>query len=166
MNDLDHLTPKQFFDLFLLPGKRAEATIKLSQLGHRAIPILEALFSGQARNNWGVSYSQLEAPLDCALVAIQHLGPIAKPLEPFVSELLKSSHPYAIKALGALGSLAESSIFELCICLTQNGEIALESASTLFKCGAADHPLVKEVIAQNPSISTVFDQARHWVSKG
>lgn len=95
LNSMSPTLSEQIFAAFLKPGERASATYKLASLGVDAIPILKSLFSGEAKNRWGVSYSKLGMPLDCGLLTIKLLGPLAKPLEPFIREYLHFGYIYA-----------------------------------------------------------------------
>ena len=89
---------------FLDPGDRAKAVCELEELGYEAIPILEAILNGSAKNKFGVSYNKLGMPVECSLVVIQRLGKIAKGLEPFVEHWSEQGHTYAQDALSAINN--------------------------------------------------------------
>lgn len=131
---------------FLNPAERAAATVELASLGAEAIPILESLFLGEAKNAFGVPYRLLGTPLDCALVATGRLGPLAKPVEPHLREALKSGHIYAAEALRFLGALDEKTIEALAEKLVGDVLLAAESAAALVCCGAVNHPAVENVV--------------------
>ncbi len=57
------------FERFLSPAERHIATHNLASLGTDALPILESLFSGSAKNQFGVPYSQI-GTIDCALIVV------------------------------------------------------------------------------------------------
>jgi hypothetical protein len=145
------MNPDALFERFLSPAERTLATAELASLGARAIPILELLFSGEAKNAAGVSYRLLGSPLDCALVAAGRLGPLAKPLEPYIREALDSGHIYAVEALRFLGALEEKTIEVLVEKLVGSDSLLSgESAATLVRCGAVNHPAVREVERTSP----------------
>ncbi len=91
----------EFCERFL-NADRAKATCELVDLGEPAIPILESIFNGAAKNRHGVSYNKLGMPLSCALVASGRLGRIAEPLLEYIKEQAIKEHPYAIEALEIL----------------------------------------------------------------
>lgn len=103
MPNTDPVIADQFCRSFLRPADRALATHELAALGSAALPVLRAIFSGEARNDDGIPYRQLGMPVECSLVAIKLLGATARPLEPFVRAELASGHAYAEDALRAIG---------------------------------------------------------------
>lgn len=157
--------PKDIFESFLQPGERGYATHKLANLGIDAIPILELLFSGEAKNRWGVSYSKLGTPLDCGLVTVQLLGAIAKPLEPFIRAYLQSGYLYAAPALGAIGQIDEASIIELADCLEKETNFATEAAYALCCCGVEEHEAVTKVVKSSPSASQILSSTKKYCSE-
>jgi hypothetical protein len=160
------LTPsEQIFESFIQPGERANAAHRLAELGVDAVPILKSLFNGEAKNGWGVSYAKLGAPLDCGLVTIKLLGPLAKPLEPFVRDCLHSGHVYAAQALRAIGTLDEASIIELACCLDKDADLASESAYTLCCCRAEEHEAVIAVMDSSPFASWILSSAKKSYSE-
>ncbi len=80
------------------PSDRAKAVCELVALGENAIPILKGILDGTSTNQFGIPYSKLGQPISCALVVVQRLGTIAKPLESFID----TNHPYGPDALLAL----------------------------------------------------------------
>lgn len=155
-------SPEEILESFLQPEERAIATHRLAELGIDAIPILKSLFSGEAKNRWGVSYSKLGMPIDCGLVTIQHLGTLAKPLESFVRDCLHSEHSYAAAALRAIGTLDEASIVALTGCLDKNGELAFEAAYALCCCEVEEHEAVIAVINSSPFASRILSPAKKF----
>lgn len=156
---------EEIFDSFLQPGQRARATHRLASLGVDAIPILKSLFSGEAKNRWGISYSKLGVSLDCGLVTTKLLGTLAKPLEPFVREYLHSGHIYAAEALRAIGTLDQASIVELASCLDKNTNLAVEAAYTLYCCGVEEHEVVIEVVNSSPFASQILSSVKRFYSE-
>ncbi len=153
---------ERIFESFLQPGERASATHQLADLGIDSIPILESLFSGEAKNRWGVSYIKLGMPLDCGLVTIKLLGVLAKPLELFVRECLHSGNIYAAEALREFGTLDEASIIELAACLgnNKNVNLAFEAAHTLYCCRAQEHKAVLKVVNSSPFAAQILSSVK------
>ncbi|MBX9404055.1 hypothetical protein K4L06_22380 [Lysobacter sp. BMK333-48F3] len=135
-------TGDPLFERFLQPENRVAATVQLVDRGESAVPILVSLFDGSARNQYGVAYRRLGMPLSCGLIAAGRLGPLARPLEPFLVAELRAGHPYAAEALGALGALENDSVVALADALRLDVEVALGAAAALYRCSAADHPAV------------------------
>ena len=125
------------------------------------MPILESLFSGQAKNRWGVAYAKLGC-IDCGLVTAQLLGNLAKPLEPWLREYLRAGHPYAAQALGALGSLDDASIITLAACLEQKGDVGMEAAYALCCCDTDEHEVVRRVVQASPWANFLLERARNF----
>ncbi|MES2018038.1 MAG: hypothetical protein V4484_16240 [Pseudomonadota bacterium] len=96
------LDEKYFLKAFQNPMDRARATHELAQFGELALPLLQAILNGSARNEFGVPYRNLGMPIDCALVTIQLLGFLAAHLEALVRVELANGHPYAESALAAI----------------------------------------------------------------
>ena len=136
-------TVDPIFERFLQPESCAAATVELADRGELAVPVLEALFNGTAKNRYGIPYRQLGVPLDCALVAAGRLGSLARPLEPFLRAELRGSHPYAAQALGSLGALEEDTVVALAEALCGDILIAAEAAAALVRSKASDSPVVK-----------------------
>ena len=94
----------KFSERFLIAGERAKATCELADAGEGAIPILQSIFDGSAKNKFGVSYNKLGMPLSCALIASGQLGVMATPLLTYINEQASLAHPYAIEALDIIAS--------------------------------------------------------------
>jgi len=148
------------FERFLDPGQRSVATKELADQGKDALPVLESLFDGTAKNQWGIPYRQLGTPVDCALVAATRLGPTAIPLEPYLRAEVLRGHSYAVEALVALGSLQDESIVALSSQLEADNLLAYEAASALVRAGHADHPSVKEIEARSTRAAAAVQRAR------
>lgn len=92
----------EFCERFLNAGDRAKATCELVDLGESAVPILESIFNGAAKNKFGVSYNKLGMPLSCALVASGRLGTKVETLLHYIKAQAILEHSYAIEALEIL----------------------------------------------------------------
>lgn len=149
-----------FFERSLLPDERAAAASELATRGQDALPILEALFNGEARNEWGVPYLSLGTPVDCGLVAAARLGCVAKPLEGHLRAALQRGHQYAAAALGALGTLDDASVETLAVALGRSGADAVEAAQALLRCNAIEHVAVKEAVGSSPRAVFAIEWAR------
>ncbi len=146
-----------FFERFLSPTERAKATCELAAMGKDAVPILIALFDGEAVNEWGVRYRDLGTPIDCGLVAAQRLGTGAKPLELFLRDAVLSGHRYAPAALAALGTLEEASIAALSKSLSSEDLLfSAEAAGALHVAGLINHPCVARELEISPHVLRVL----------
>lgn len=123
---------------------------ELESLGDGAIPLLEAIFSGEAKNKFGVPYRNLGLPLTRALIVARHLGPISKPLEKYLILELKSKHREAPAAIGALGNLSDDGIEALIGSLGDDILYSVEVAAVLKKCGLLNHQLVAKAVSLSP----------------
>jgi hypothetical protein len=140
-----------FFERFLSPAERAKATCELASMGKDALPILKALFDGEAVNKWGVRYRDLGMPLACSLVVARKLGPEAKSLERFLRDAVLSGHMYALAALGALGTFEEASIAALSGSLSSEDFLfSIEAAEALHIAGLTNHPSVVRELQISP----------------
>lgn len=119
----------EYYEKLLTPGD-CYVTTALAKLGVDAVPILEALFDGSAKNEWGHSYRNIGA-LGSGYVTAKLLGEVAKPLERYLREGVDKDHSYAIEALGRIGSLEDTTKISLANSLVRDS----------FK-GAA-YPLIK-----------------------
>jgi len=137
------------FERFLVPGDRAKAVVELTSRGAAALPILEVLFSGEAKNQFNVSYRACGIALECGLIVASRLGGLAKPLERYLREELHNGTVFAAHAataLGSLGKLEEASIVELAEALDQSGLLWSEAAVALVRSGELENPLVKHKV--------------------
>jgi hypothetical protein len=139
------------FEQFLSPSTMIEAEQQLLAMGDQALPMLESLLTGEAKNRFGVPYRTLGLPLRCTLEVISRLGPVAKPLERYLRDELKNGEPVAAMALGSLGQLEEASVVELAAVLqAKNWDLSLESATALVRCGATQHSAVLKAMNESP----------------
>jgi len=116
---------------------------ELEELGEGALPLLEDIFSGIAKNKFGVEYRSLGMPLTRALIVARNLGNVSKPLEHYFTDELKNMHPEAPAALGALSELEEESIEALCEALKVDLLYSIEAAAVLSKFELLNHEAVK-----------------------
>jgi hypothetical protein len=143
-----------------------EAEQELLRLGQDALPVLESLFTGDAKNQFGVPYRKLPLPLTCALEVVCRLGPVAKPLEPHLREELRNGRHTAAMALGALGSLDELSIMELAQALQAHDlNLLHEAAAALIRCRQADHELVSAVAKSSERASAALARMRKFLTR-
>jgi hypothetical protein len=156
----DVTAPDPFYERSLVPGERALAVSELTDRGLDALPVLEALFNGEARNQWGVPYERLGVPVDCGLIVAARLGPLAKPLEDHLRTRLQQGHVYAAAALGALGKLGNTSTIALAAALQQPAVASAEAAHALLCCGADEHPAVKAIVAKSPQAAQAIEWAK------
>jgi hypothetical protein len=154
-----HAAAESYFERFLNPGSILEAEKELVALGEDAIPLLELLFSGLAKNHFGVPYRQLGLPVDCGIHVALQLGSMAKPLERHLRLELRNGNPYAATALGGLGSLEQQSVTELASALTKDLNIATESAAALIRCGQITNAAVVKVVAISAMASAAIQRA-------
>ena len=159
------MTPVSLFEKFSNPSERARATAELASLGVEAIQPLHLLFSGEAKNSFGVPYRQLGMPLDCGLVVAGRLGPLAKPLEKHLREALAGGHIYAAEALGQLGTLAEESIEALVTTLVAKTDIAFESACALVYSGCSSHPAVAKAVRSSSAAAVLIGRAASYLAR-
>ena len=125
--------------------------------GARAIPALEAIFNGEAKNEHGVAYRELTLPLRCALEVATRLGPIAKPLEPFIrQELANGVFWTAAAALRGMAPLEEASIVALAEALGGDLDQSAEAAVTLMRLGHTGHAAVQRKIAASPAAERLW----------
>jgi hypothetical protein len=143
------------FERCMSPAQRSHLVVDLVSRQQEAIPLLEALFSGRAKNSNGVPYCRLGMPIDCGLVAAQRLGSMATSLEVYLRHHLSMNHPYAAPALGALGSLTAESVALLTAKLAdENPEIAVECAYALKKCG--EDQAINAASSQSPRVAAMI----------
>jgi hypothetical protein len=139
------------FEQFLDPSTMIDAEQELLVLGDQALPILESLLTGAAKNRFGVPYRSLGLPLRCTLEVARRLGPVAKPLERYLRDELRRGDHVAAMALGSLGQLEDASVVELAVVLKAgNWDLSMESAAALVRCGAVQHSAVLKVMNESP----------------
>lgn len=151
------------FDRFGDPSTMIKAEMELIGLGRKAVPILESLFNGEARNEYGVPYRQLGLPLRCAMEVVVRMGPIAKPLEPYLRDEVATDY-VAATCLRHMGSLEEDTVLVLAHALGGDGdhEMVAAAATTLVMCGAGDHPRVLAASMKSERARTWLEKARRF----
>ncbi len=95
---------QHFLTAFQTPSDRAKATYDLAAFKAAALPLLCRILDGTSKNEWGVAHRKIGIVVDCALVTVRNLGPIAKSLEDLVRAEAATGHPYAAEALAAIGA--------------------------------------------------------------
>ncbi len=150
---------KKFFERFLSPAERGKATHDLAALGLAALPILESLFSGSAKNQFGVSYSQI-GTIDCGLLVIGMLGAKAKPFERYVREWVEKGSPYAIQAMGKIGDIEEPSVMALARALLDQPHS--DASFVLVKRGEHNNPKVLAMIDDNKPALFAIEMAKRF----
>ncbi len=154
------------FERFTSTATMMEAEIELLALKEGAVPILESLLSGEAKDRSGVPWRERGLPLRCALEVARRLGPVAKRLEPYLREQLKAGHAVAAMALRSLQTLDEASIAQLAESLANTDDIDLpsESAAALIDCGYSDHPLVVAARSRSEKAAWVFARMARYLA--
>jgi len=156
------------FEIFLRsdPASYLDGEQRLIRKGKDALPELVAFFSGEARNEFGAPYRSLGKPMRCVLEAVRRMGPIAKPLEPYLRAELQLGDFVAAMALGSLGSLDEQSIIALAACLAEKGvDLSYESAAALILCGQDDHHAVTAARARSSRAEATFSRVKTYIAK-
>jgi hypothetical protein len=145
------------FEQWLSTSTMVAAEQDLVSQGDTAIPILQALLDGSAKNGYGVPYRALGLPLRCALEVAARLGPKAKPLEPLLVMDLEAGNAAAAAALGQIGQASDQAIERLARSMVSaqpvDFNLPFEAARALMRLDVATHPAVMGV----PSTS---DKAR------
>ena len=152
-----------YFERFLSPTERATATNELAELGTAALPILELLFTGKAKNNFGVPYNELIA-LDCGYITCKLLGVLAKPLENYIRVGIQKNHPYAIEAAGKLMNLEEKTIIALAEALNRN-PFGNDAAYVLVQYNEHKNVAVKAIVKDNKEATLMIGRAENYLNK-
>lgn len=141
-----------------------DAEDELLALREQAAPRLEQLFDGTSRNEWGVPYRNLV--LGVAIEVAIKLGPLAKPLENYIAAEVRNYNS-AIQALGALGSLAPTSVEVLAEVLSgENALTSTEAAIALVKCDGDFSEPVGRAVAMSETAMKHLTDARRWLREG
>lgn len=151
-----------YFERFLSPAERIVATHELAALGEHAIPILESLFDGSAKNASDIPYRKIGA-LGCGYVAVRILGPLANELESYVREGIQQDDPYAIEAAGALSVIEQETAFALAQALIRNP--ASEASASLIRRGYSEDITVLRIISGNTVALKSFEKTKAYISK-
>ncbi|HEL5039616.1 hypothetical protein ACNJRW_04275 [Stenotrophomonas maltophilia] len=137
-----------------------EAEMELIALGEGAIPILETLFNGEARNDYGIPYRNLGLPLECAMETVSRLGPTAKPLEHYLRAEVPRWGRVAARCLGNMGTLEEETIVVLADALRSDDTLLVaEVPYVLIRYGAGEHPAVVAALSQSEKARRLFNNA-------
>jgi len=136
---------------------------ELIRMGSNAIPILEALFKGEAKNDFGVPYRNFGLALRCGLETVCRLGEVAKPLEPLLVAELAAGQANAARALASLCSLDQASITALANSLDGELDLAYESAAALVHCREADNELVRSKTDESKYATSILLKVRNFV---
>jgi hypothetical protein len=148
------------------PGTMIDAEQQLLAAGADAVPVLEAIFNGEAKNEFGVPYRLLGLPLERALEVAARLGPLAKPLEPWIrEEVVRDVYRIAPVALRRMPPLEDGSIVALAGALSGVSDTAFEATVTLIELGHAEHPAVQDCIATSPAAAKMWQTVVDWKSR-
>jgi hypothetical protein len=148
---------------FTSPRTMMAAEEQFLRAGADAIPALEAIFNGEAKNEHGVAYRALGLPLRCALEVASRLGAIAKPLEPYIrQEVISGVHWPAAAALRGMPPLEEASVIALADALAGELDPATEAAVTLVRLGHSEHPAVQRRIATSTAAQRIWQTVNRW----
>jgi hypothetical protein len=150
----------QLFEQFLSTATMINAENELIGMRSKAVPILQMLLTGEAKNAHGIPYRALGLPLRCALETALRLGAHAKPLEPLLVVELKNGHPVAARALGALGSLQPESVIELANSIGGDPELAFEAAAALVHCSEDENELVRMLVSKSERAKAILAKVR------
>lgn len=147
------------------PGTMMAAEQRFLDAGMDAVPVLETIFTGEARNEFGISFRQLGLPLQGALEIACRLGPVAKPLEPYLrQEVRHGIYWAAVSALGQIPPLEEESIRALADALNAEFNFASTAAKTLIQLAYTEHPAVLHQVSTSPSAAKVWETVLGWQS--
>ena len=152
------------FERFTNTSTMIDAEKELIALGEEAIPILETLFNGSAKNQFGVPYRKLGLPMTCALETVCRIGQYSKPLESYLCEELKNGNHTAAMALSSLTSIEDESVIALAECLRSDLNLASESAAALIKHNKSDHSAVLKELSESESSAHAFERVSKWKS--
>lgn len=158
---------QSIFERFTNPATMIEVEQELLALGEGAAPILEKFFSGEARDSSGVPWRARPLPLRCAIEVAARLGPLTKPLEPWLRREVDAGSFPAAMALGCLKVLDEASVASLANALTMDShgfDLLCEAATALARCGHANHPLVTAALASSEKAAWQFERTRKFLT--
>ena len=159
---------KSVYERLSHPSSMMDAEMELLATGVAALPVLESIFSGEAKNSFGVPYKQFGLARQCALEIVVRMGPSAKPLEAYIrDEVLRGVQPAAARAMREFAPLEDASVIALAANVGRSGslDVSFESALTLIRLGYADHPAVLRQLSELPSAQSVWERALSWTSR-
>lgn len=154
-----------YFERLLNPQTRIDAERELLELGEKAVPVLVGLFNGEARNAFRVQYRQLGHPFRCAIEIAARLGPAAKPLEPYLREEIKLGNAAAARAPRACRVIEFATVEVLAQSLSEESDLASETAVTIMECGEKGATPVVEAIQCSERAESAFAGAAVWFDK-
>jgi len=148
------------------PRTMMAAEQRFLSAGSDAVPVLETIFNGEAKNEHGVAYKQLGLPLRCALEIALRLGSLAKPLEPYIrEEVSRGVYWTAAAALREMPPLEDASVTALATALSGELDPAPEAARTLIQLGHAEHPAVQREVATSPKAEKLWLTVMGWQAR-
>jgi len=151
-----------FFERFLSPKDRGNAVHELAEMGEDAVPILDALFSGEAKNQFGSSYKNIGA-LHCGFVTVKKLGILAKPLEKFIREGIKNDNLYAIEAAGAMVELELETEKALARAVIRNK--VGEAIYSLVRCGSHKRTEIISMLSCDEKIIEAIERTENFLKE-
>ena len=167
--------PSTILDRFISPASMMDAEQELLALGVDAVPILASVLTGQAKNEFGISYRALGLPLRCALEVARRLGAVARPLESLLRVELHAGNFVAAMALGELGSVDDQTVEELAghldyVTNCTNGfdrvpDLTCEAAVALIKLGQETHPAVTTALMLSDRAAADFARAKAFLRR-
>lgn len=154
-----------YFHRFQATGTMLDAEQELLELGEAAVPVLASLFSGEACNEFGVPYRKLGLPLRCAIEVACRLGPVAKPLEPYLREEVERGDHVAAMALGMLGALEPKTVEVLAESLDAGLDLSSESARALILSHEGSSAPVVRALSRSERAAATFARVSGSCSK-
>lgn len=151
-----------YFERFLSPVERITATHDLAALGEHAIPVLESLFDGTAKNEFGIPYRKIGA-LSFGFIVVGILGPLANSLEVYIREGIEEDDFYAIESAGALSEIEQETAYALARALIRNP--ASEASASLIRRGYSEDVKVVEIISGSSAARKSFEKAKIYMSR-
>ena len=151
-----------YFEKFLSSAERLGATYELASLGKDALPILESLFDGSAKNKFGVPYSQIGVT-SCGYLTCELLGNVARPLEYYIRLGIEEDECYAISAAGFLLQIEDETALALARALVRNPYS--EAGASLIRCSKTESFGVVEIINSNTIAAKSFEQTKSYMLK-
>ena len=151
-----------YFEQFLSPRDRTFATNDLASKGKTAIPVLETLFNGSAKNQYGISYREIGA-LDCGYVTAKILGKLAKSLEKYIREGIDSDNAYAIEAAGFLADLEYATAVSLTKAVIRNPYG--ESPFAFVRCNLRNKSELLDLFRDDEKVVHSVKNAIEYLSK-
>ena len=167
--------PSTLLDRFTSSATMMTAEQELLALGVGAVPILASVLTGEAKNEFGVSYRTLALPLRCALEVACRLGEVARPLETLLRAELHDGNFVAAMALGELGSVDDRTINELAAHLDYATnckagfdralDLTCEAAVALIKLGQETHPVVTTALNLSNGAAADFKKVEAFLER-